>query len=519
MKMKINHPNRREFLEVASVLGIGAATAGFSVQTLAQDKKVLNARSHLKLASLDPGYMVGGSEITVQWALMPRLANFAFADDGSLSWEPSHFVDSLVQTDPTHIDFAIKPGMKWSNGFGELTAEDVKYSLERMLESEWKGNWSSLDSVEVKDTYTGTIILNKPFAPIWAMTIAAGTGCLVCKEATEKAGGKYTVEIPATCGPYVMDWVPKQKVTLTPNPDWTGPKPYFDQVNYISIDSPEAAELAYEAGEVDCTKITAKTMVRWEKTPPADTKLHLAGALQYMWVGMNTEHPKLQDARVRQAIQHAVDVDSILAGAYEGASIRSYGMVCPGLIGNRTSGGPQFDVEKAKSLMQEAGVSDLSLELKTLNEPERVLAAQIIQANLAEIGVTVKVLPLDSGPYWNMGQESKGEEWKDLQIWMMRFGGSPDPHDMAQWFVKDQIGIWNWERWSSDEFETLYEQGQVETDATKRHDIYVRMQEIMDEQAAYVWIGHEPEVFAHRSSVIPAISAAGEEDFARFSGA
>jgi peptide/nickel transport system substrate-binding protein len=148
-----------------------------------------------------------------------------------------------------------------------------------------------------------------------------------------------------------------------------------------------------------------------------------------------------------------------------------------------------------------------------------VLAAQIIQANLADVGIDVKVLPLDSGPFWDMGQESKGEDWKDLQIWLMRFGGSPDPHDMAQWFVRDQVGIWNWERWSDDEFEDLYVKGQLETDTQKRHDIYLRMQEIMDATGAYVWIGHEPEVFAHRGTIMPMISAAGEEDFARFTGA
>ena len=518
--MNIDHPKRREFLQVASVLGLTAATSGYSIITNAAGGKSLNARTDLALASLDPGYMVGGSEITVQWAMMPRLANFAFDDSGALTWEPSDFVTKLEQTDPTHIAFTVKPGLMWSNGFGEFSADDVKYSLERMLESEWKGNWSSLDHVEVTDKYNGTIVLNKAFAPIWAMTIAAGTGCLVCKEATEKAGGKYAMEVPATCGPYVMDWVPKQKITLTPNPEWTGSKPYFDEVVYHIISSPEAAELAYEAGEIDCTKITAKTMVRWEKTPPANTKVHVAGALQYMWMGMNTEHPKLQDIKVRQAIQHAVDVDSILAGAYEGASIRSYGMVCPGP--DRQSFIRPYRLRSCKV----QGITCGGGRIRSFTGDEniertgaRVLAAQIIQANLADVGITLEVIPLDSGPFWNMGQESKGDEWKDLQLWMMRFGGSPDPHDMAQWFVRDQVGIWNWERWSDPmSLKNCMQQGQLETDPEKRSAIYERMQEIMDATGAYVWIGHEPEAFAHRDTFTPMISAGGEEDFARFSG-
>jgi peptide/nickel transport system substrate-binding protein len=149
-----------------------------------------------------------------------------------------------------------------------------------MLESEWKGQWSALDHVELSNQYSGTIVLNKPFAPIWVITIAAGTGCLVCKEATEKAGGKYAMDIPATCGPYAMDWIPKQKITLTHNPEWTRPKPHVDKVVYNIISSSEAAELAFEAGEIDSTKITAKMKVRWEKEPPENSSLHVAGALQ-----------------------------------------------------------------------------------------------------------------------------------------------------------------------------------------------------------------------------------------------
>ena len=118
-----------------------------------------------------------------------------------------------------------------------------------------------------------------------------------------------------------------------------------------------------------------------------------------------------------------------------------------------------------------------------------------------------------------MGQESKGDEWKDLQIWLMRYGGSPDPHSMAQWFVKDQVGIWNWERWSDPEYEDLYIKGQLETDPAKRSAIYLRMQEIMENTGAYVWIGHEPEVFAHRSNLAPMFAPSGEEDFARFTAA
>ena len=345
---------------------------------------------------------------------------------------------------------------------------------------------------------------------------------MVCKAATEAVGAAtsgFGVNIPATCGPYLHNWIQKQRIELRPNPDWPGPMPAFGSVDYIPIDEPTSAEIAYEAGEVEVTEITAATHVRWKANPPPNTIIKVAGALQYMWLGMNTEHPKLKDIRVRQAIQHAVDVDSIIAGAYEGVSEKSYGIICPGLIGKRNATKYGYDPAKAKALLDAAGVSGLELTLRTLNTAERVLASQIIQANLAEIGITATVMPLESGTFWAMGQESKGETWKELEIWLMRYGGAADPFEMTQWFVSSQVGVWNWERWTDPEFDRLFDEGIAETDPGERARIYLRMQEIMEDTGAYVFIAHEPEAFAHRSTLSPVISPDGQMSFRQFTAA
>ena len=101
------------------------------------------------------------------------------------------------------------------------------------------------------------------------------------------------------------------------------------------------------------------------------------------------------------------------------------------------------------------------------------------------------------GPFWNLGLESKGEDWKTLQLWWMRYRTSPDPSDVMQWFVKSQIGVWNWERWTDPEFEELWTKGLAEPDNAKREPMYLRMQEIMEDTGAYVWITHDPLNYAH----------------------
>jgi len=508
---------RRHFLQTLAFTGTAGVAAGaFPGISFSAAGDTLTVRFDREMESLDPGYYVGGHPPNdVNWCLMPALVHYGYKD-GEAIWVPSPYVESVAVRDAAHIDFTLKSGLMWSGGNGELTTEDVAYSYDRMAQSEWKGDYTSYDHVEIKDKYSGTIVLKQPFSPFMTTTLASGTGIILCKKAVEAVGGKYTVDIPATCGPYVMEHKQAQYVKLRPNPEWTGAKPAYTNIDCLFVSEDEAGALAYEAGELDCAKITSNAYARYQKELPPNSKLTVAGALQYMWMGMNIENPKLQDIRVRQALQYAVDQSAIIQGAYAGTAEPSFGVVCPGLVGRRLKANYSYDPAKAKALLDEAGVSGLSLTLRTLNAQERVLAAQIIQANLAAIGVTVEIIPLDSGPFWEMGQESKGETWKELELWIMRYGSGPDPYEPFQWFVRDQVGVWNWERWSSDEFEALFKELVAVSDTDERKKIAIRMQEIMEETGAYVWLTHEPEVFIHRADIAAQFAPSGEMQLTYF---
>ncbi|MGH6893013.1 MAG: ABC transporter substrate-binding protein, partial [Dongiaceae bacterium] len=253
---------------------------------------------------------------------------------------------------------------------------------------------------------------------------------------------------------------------------------------------------------------------------PEHTKLVQRPGLLWTWMGMNTEHPKLSDHRVREAICLAVDVDTILQAAYAGLAPRSYGIIPPGLIGHRdTYRYATRNVEKAKALVAEAGAEGLEIDIKIINKTDQNTAASVIQANLAEIGIDLTIVPLESGTWWDLGLESRGDAWKDLQLYIARYGDAPDPSQMTQWYVSGQVGIWNWERWKNPEFDELFDKGLGETDPAKRQEIYVRMQEIMDDNAAYVYITHEPRAVVHRDHFNPIITLASEYFFPLFTWA
>ena len=80
---------------------------------------------------------------------------------------------------------------------------------------------------------------------------------------------------------------------------------------------------------------------------------------------------------------------------------------------------------------------------------------------------------------------------------------------MAQWYISDQVGIWNWERWTDPEYDELYAAGLGETDEVKRHEIYIRMQEIMEDTGAYVWLMFPPLGIIYRDDLEPVIQPNG----------
>ncbi len=503
--------NRRQMLAGTAML---TAAAGTPIGARGAERAV-TVRMDGDLKVLDPGYMTGGAEGEVLFACMPQLAAAALVD-GVLVAVPSAYTKTLAWRDPMHIDFELKPGLIWSGGHGELSASDVKYSLERAKTADWSGDFSALDHVEVTGPHSGTLVLNTEFAP-FIMQLAAFPSTILPEKAMKALpDGQFTVELPAICGPYAMAWTPSQRVVFTANPEWTGDPAWFDEIVCPIIEEPKAAELAFEAGEVASTRITPTTLARYLDSPPSDGEIHIAGELQWMWLGMNTENPKLQDIRVRKAIQRAVDIDSIIQGAYAGTVAKSHGFVCPGLVGHRTESIYGHEPDEARALLQEAGVDGLELEIRTLNHQERMLAAQIIQANLQAIGIKASVLPMDSGPFWDMGQEGKGGDWQNLELYIMRFGTSPDPFDASQWYRSEQVGIWNWERVRIPEYDAFYLEGIQETDPQKRADIYLRMQELLEETGAYVWLCHEPEAFVRRSDLEIVTAPAGEMLLPRF---
>jgi peptide/nickel transport system substrate-binding protein len=137
-----------------------------------------------------------------------------------------------------------------------------------------------------------------------------------------------------------------------------------------------------------------------------------------------------------------------------------------------------------------------------------VTAAQVIQANLADVGIQVEIKPMDGATFGSLGFDTK-PDWKDIQLYHQKWGLPPDPANMMQWFLPEQIGKWNWERWNDQEFATMHKASLIELDEKKRGELFRKMQDRMENSGAFVWLTNGVVALLHRDTVTPATSPDG----------
>lgn len=504
--------DRRGFLTAA---GAGfAAAAALPRFAWAAEGDTLRLRVTADFQVLDPFGIIGELD-----DIIPRCTNVTLVRLGDMregnplrNWA----AETLEWIDGTRLAFTLREGLNWTGDYGPVTAADVKFSFERIAgsDSAWAYQFEKLKEVEVIDDRNGIIHLTEPFAPFTVIALPYYGGHIVCQKAVETAGGSYTTDIPAQCGPYLMEaWEQNQKVTLVANPDWTGEKPAFARVEFYIVTDDQAAQLAFEADAFDFTRVNVGAAAQLKGAMPEGATLIEAASTRYAWLTINMNAEPLKDIRVRQAIQYAYDGEAVLAGAYDGLVQRSTGVVPPSsgyaraanLIATR-------DVEKAKALLAEAGAEGIELNLYALTDGTSQTIAQIVQASLAEAGITVNIQPTEDAAYWALGDKTAGEGYKSIELVLMNFAGGIDPTENLVWFRPDQIGVYNWSFFDNAEYESLYQASMTEQDSDKRRAMFNRMEDLMEESGAFIFICFEPYLALHDATLVPVILADGHPD-------
>lgn len=484
-------------LAIGSLAGPGAV--------FAQQNKTLRIRNDRDIERLDPAMRGGWYDETVMFAIFSGLVRYAPGDEWTWEKDAAETVDA---SDPLQVKFELRKGIMFTGDFGEMTAEDVKFSYERFADPEVNAVYASdreaLDTVEVTGPYTGIIHLKNAFAPLFTSTLPHASGLILSKKAMDASGKKtFTTEVPACSGPYQLDeWRPREVIRLTRNPGWSGPEPFYDEIELLPINDVTSAETAFAAGDIDCTQIAVNSIPSYQGS---DADLVAKPALGYAWIGMNVDNPKLADVKVRRAIQHAVDVKQIVDATFGGAVMQADGLVPPPLLGARDDVLYGFDPQKARDLLAEAGASDLSLSLTFGTNPDILIVAQVLQVQLAAVGVSLTIRQMDSNTMIAEAQDPEGQ--KNIELIIEPFTTAPDPSWVTEWFTCDQIGNWNFQRTCSESWDEMNAAAVAETDPDKRAQIYVALQDALEETGAYVFLYHGVNAWVSKPTVNAVFSA------------
>jgi peptide/nickel transport system substrate-binding protein len=497
--------NRRGFL--AGTAG-AALTAALDAQAPASAQQgprpSITVRVDRDLSVLDPAHRTGPWDGNVIRSVFQRLVKQK-PNSAEIELDAA---SEIKQVSPTVIEFTLKPGQMFSDDFGEMTAEDVKFSFERIglppqggaRESAYKADWLLLKGAAATGIYTGRITLAEARANLFDIALGDVSGCIVSKRAVTERGADHATK-PVGSGPFRVTSMERQRgATLQRHTGYAGPRPHYDEIVVRFISDPRTTDLALRSGELDFGILSPSA---------ADPLRTVAGltvkeepSIAYLWIGMNLEKPPFNDIRVRQAIRLGLDVDQMLLAGYNGKAPRLNTLLPPQILGHWKDA-PVYrrNVAEARRLLQAAGVSNARVKLLILNQPAFQNMALVARALLAEIGITVEVDAQEGGTYWNAGQ---GDGGKNLDMFLLRFNGKHDPNFIMQWFVSGQIGRWNWQRWANPDYDRLFTASAGELDRAKRVQMVEQAQKIMDESAAFIWLTNEVNALVHRQWVRPA---------------
>ncbi|MDN5352998.1 MAG: peptide/nickel transport system substrate-binding protein [Clostridiales bacterium] len=414
------------------------------------------------------------------------------------SWDVSD--DGLVYT------FHLRQGALFQNG-DEVKAQDVYYTFDRMLNPETEGlNTDFFDMIEgaearmngesdvtsgikVVDDYTVEITLSEPFAPFVA-GLATPAGSVYSEAAVEAAGDQFGIDPALTIGsgPFKMvDWVVNDQITLEAFDDYWGGRAQYDELVYKIVPDAETARMLFENGEIDVfdCDLARSQIPYFESSDKWKDQIVSGPRVGVYYYCLNESIPPLDDVNVRKALQMAIDRKNILDQMYYGKGVLVNGIMPPGLYGyNADLPEITYDPEAAKALLAEAGYPDgFDLEISQVSDsPNTLKINEIVQSDLAKIGVNVTITQLDESSFF--GIRKTGELPSYYSNWSADFN---DPDNFIYTFFAAKNSAGRSFNYANADVQAKIEQARVITDSAERVALYQEIeQEIVQEDAAWI---------------------------------
>ncbi|KGJ19732.1 ABC transporter substrate-binding protein [Paracoccus sanguinis] len=309
------------------------------------------------------------------------------------SWENSE--DGLVWT------FHLRKGVKFHKGYGELTADDVVFSLQRAGNADtsaFSSDYAAIEKVEAVAPLTVKITLKNPVPSLLGLVANYHGGNILSRKAVEELGEGFKSN-PVGTGPFMFDsYTAQDNVTFVANPDYFRGAPKIDKVVVRYIPSDSARDLAFQSGELEI--MYGRQDEEWIKSTRGveHAVVDVMRPAELQQLHLNESSPPLDNLAVRQAVAMAVNRDEypLLVGetlARPATSVIPEGNL--GWDGSHILYGTG-DVEGAKAKLAEAGFPDgVTLKMVQTSLPSMLSVAQLLQSQLAKANIKVELDVVD----------------------------------------------------------------------------------------------------------------------------
>jgi peptide/nickel transport system substrate-binding protein len=432
--------------------------------------------------TLDPH----GSNDQPSSRIIKQINDTLVVQDESMELQPG-LAESWEKVDDLTFEFKLKQGVKFHNG-EELKASDVKFTLLRALESPNVGHIVGAidpEGIEIVDDYTIKLSTTEPFAPLLAHLAHTGASILNEKAVTE-AGDDYG-QNPVGTGPFMfVKWTNGDSIELTRNDDYHGEAAKVKNLTFRNIAENTNRTINLETGEIDIAyDILPADIKRVEEHE--DLTLYRDVNLSTTYIGFNAAKKPYDDARVRQAINYAIDVESIIGAVMEGVGQQANGPLGPNVWGsNQNLEAYGYNVEKAKELLADAGYADgFKTTIWTNDNKTRMDIAEIVQNQLKEINIEAEVQVVEWGAY--LDGTAAGEHDMFILGWTTVTGDAD--YGLYALFHSSQFGdAGNRTFYGNARVDELLTKARVSVDPAEREALYLEAQGIIRDDAPWIFL-------------------------------
>lgn len=442
--------------------------------------------------------------------------------DGGSELNPGLAESYEISEDGKTYSFKLREGVKYTNG-EELTSDDVLYTVDSMLDPErstLNSTWMDMvagaqevlagtattvegKGVIIHDDYNFDIVLNESYAPFLATLTTPAWSILnreACDAADEAGGGKTGTffgtnpEYTVGSGPFTLkEWILNDHIYLEANKDYWRGAPKIDGILIKVVTDPETEKMMFDQGQTDIFDLDNAPHLIPEYTGSDQWKDCIVPKLTFgvTFIVLNENMEPLNNAKVRQALQMAVDRQTIIDTLYQGAGVPAKGiypetMLCGSQnCFNKDLPEMKYDPEGAKALLAEAGYADgfdMTISMTTSESKSSKDLVQVLQDQFAQIGVNVTIDQIDRATYYDI--RANGELPSHVATW---WGDFNDPDNFVYTFFSTEATVARSFNYQNKEAIARVEAARHIVDEAARTQEYIDLEKIIiQDDAAWV---------------------------------